>query len=292
MTMHRHPRGPENLRDPEDDDAFWTVVERGTNVWESLQYITKAVEGFDIDFPPVDADHPPQTNQTGSGDWVTREWEPGFYVQMNTWIKQGQDRTKSNTVDHEVEVDGDTFGYGARNVVFQCGFGRDNLDNFIYRPDASAMRNYVGVHTPGGQVNRGDRAKMAHVWVQDSAERYGQYHGWETAGQKDPKRILKLKAKYITAAYGYPPTYFDIEISPERTGGGIAAEEPYSYMEHFHVGDYITAEVKEGELHANLDGRVVRVTLEQQTAKKGVKTTVECVPRILSNLDEITESQE
>src|SRR5262245_28567903 len=224
--MPSYPR-PDNLNDAEDDDALWRVVERGTNVWESMTNVTEGVEGFDMEFVPVDSVHPPITNQTGSGNWVTLDWEPGFYVAMNTWESQGKDRTRDNDTNHQITVDGDTIPYGARNVIFQCGIGRDNLDNFVFRPDASAMRNYVGFHTPGGERNRGDKKKFAHGWVQESAEQYGQYHEWQSSGQKDNKRTLKSKVKAYLAGYGFPPSYFDIELSPERQSGAVQAEEPF-----------------------------------------------------------------
>ena len=286
-----YPR-PVDLEDIQDDEAIWFRAERGANVWDTLQNLTKAVEGFDISFTPCDADHPPQTNLTGDGDWIAKEWSPGFYCQMNCWVEEGNDRTKSNETDHEVVVDEVTYTNGAKNVVFQCGFGRDNLDNFIFRPDAAQMRNYAGVHYPGGQRNKGDRKRMAHAWLQESAARYGQYHEWATADQKLDKPVMMMMAKAYLTAYGFPPTYFDIELSPDRFGGGVSSEEPYRYRDHFNLGDYITAEVKEGELHANLDARIVKITLNQEGNKRTVKTSLECVPKILANLDEITESAE
>ena len=275
-------------------DALWRTVERGTNVWESLTNLSASAEGFDIDFVPVDADHPPQTNQThlGIANWFDLDWEPGFYVQMNTWVKQGNDRTRDNTEDHSTTVEGVEHGYGSRNVIFQCGIGRDNLDNFIFRPDASAMRNYVGVHKPGGEKNRGDKASMVHAWVQELAVRYGQYHEWKSSGQDDPKSVMKEIVNHWLAAYGFPPTFFDIELSPDRHAGGVEAEQPFRYGYDFWVGDYITAEVKEGQMHFNLDGRITKVIVSQEGDTKRAKTTLECVPRVLDNLDEITESSE
>ena len=284
---------PDDIQDWQTGDALWRTAERGTNVWESMTNLVQSAEGgFDMDFDPVDADKPPQTNLSASGDWESFDWEPGFYCQMNTWIKQGQDRTRTNEVDHEVTVDGVPQPYGARNVIFQYGFGRSNLDNFVFRPDASAMRNYAGVHYPGGRDQRGDRAKMAHVWVQESAARYGQYHEWQTSGQKDSKKIMKEKAKAITGAYGSRPSTTRSTLAPERAGGGIEGEEPYRFQDHFHVGDYATSEVKLGQFHQYIDGRIVKCNIAQQSEKHACVTTLELIPRVLTDIDEVTESQE
>lgn len=225
------------------DGAIWGKVERGTGVWDSMQNLITSVIGFDFDFQPVDLKHPPLPNV----------WTPGIHARVHADAALGEDRT--------------------REVVFHYGFGADNAEDFTYEPDGDTVRNYWAEVNPGGERNRSDADNIGEAHSETSWRNIGIYEGFESAGQNWPKSVLVARAKEWVNAYATPPDFFTVDPRPD-------ADNVPALMSDYDIGDTITAACRVGQLHVNLQGRVVEARVTQRSMSGGANVSLTCVPNV------------
>lgn len=261
---------PVDIEKPLNLDAVWRLVERGTNVQESLDTVLQAAElGFDIDWKPVDAAHPPTWSHPSyaAGAVQNRTWQPGYYAQVDVRTRQGVDRSS-----------------GAGAVLFHHNFGLDNLDGFKWGPDGDAVKNYSVYTYPGGERNSKDSARLARAHVEDSWLQYGILGAWDSTVERDTQSIIEAKAKATVGAYGYPPDFFEIVVKTDE-------QARYHYGDDFAVGDTIHAACRKGFMTPSLNGRIMRARLRQQTARRAARVELECVPAVLTSDSQITVTE-
>jgi hypothetical protein len=257
---------PEKITDPKPNDGAWDQSTRGQQIWETFQQLA-GVSGFpDFDLRPIDADHPPTLKDPDSILRIPNPdgYAPGYYAQLDTYAHIGGDKTD--------------------DVIFHFGFGYDNLEDMTYDPDGNAVINYAVEAYPGGEQGKKDTVHRALSHNENSWLKYGIYEKWVSANNKDPKPILQKKANAWVSAYCEPPQYFTIQIRPEK-GNLPGAEEPYRFIDHFGIGDEITAVAKKGFFIKEIQGRVMRVTLTKEKDKRGTQTSVDCVPDVGGSTD-------
>jgi hypothetical protein len=237
-------------------DGIWRVVQRGTNVWESIRNMsTSVVPAIELEYQPVDADHPP-THQTHPGaDVVTLEWEPGFYAQLNTWARQGVDRTRGNGE--------------FREAVFQYRHGVQNLSNFTWEPDGSVVRNYAVATYPGGERNSGDTMRRRRARNDESWQRFGIYGSWESTGQEDSVELLQARANAVVKAYAFPPDFFSMTVKPEAS---------LRFGVDYRVGDSVTASARRGDFDVTVNGRIIQADIVQPEGEHQARVDLVCVP--------------
>lgn len=231
-----------------DPDALYVKVTRGQNAWDAMSSLSEAAAGFDIDFAPVDADHP------GANPWAA-----GIFCEARTTPRQGLDRSQANTD-------------GNAPVVF--AFGRE-LSGLVYAPDAEQMKNYAVQVAPGGQADPLDAHSKAGAFDHSSWVDYGIWEDWQSSGETLAtgvrQTVLKNRALAVVTAYGTPPEFFTCTTDTDRPGG-------YQYPTDFAVGDVITAVGKRGFRSVVVHGRIVQVKLSQRDANGNAQIECLCVP--------------
>ena len=234
---------PDNIQSPEEGDGFWRKVERGENVWDSVQNLTQFLGGPEFRLQPVDRDHP------GGHDPVPT----GFYCELDTFEQPGE--------IPETPL-----------VVFEHGTGIDNAENITYEPDGDVVRNWFRQVNPSGEKNRQDASAGVTAQKKGSQEDFGLMQGWESSGQKDSLDVLREKAKSMVNAYGRPPDFFTVTPRVDQ-----ASQVP-QFVRDFVVGDFIRARADRGVRSINEIGRVMSVTIAAIDQAANAKVTVECVP--------------
>jgi hypothetical protein len=258
---------PTNIHKPEDGDGVWRTMKRGDNVWDGITNLMTAVEGFDVSFEPIDEQHQPPD--------LLDDWEEGYFAAVYTYENQGTDRT---AISPDVTV--------PERVVFNFGFGLDNLEDFSFAPDLTVVRNYMVYVKEGGQSSEEDTEAKALAQLPGSWVRYGIMQGWESSGSaEDTQAVLMGKAKATVSAFGYIPPAFTITPKNDVDVGKFFGED-------FFIGDQVSAQAKKGWLTTPmLHGRIVRVTLTQEDAARNCKTAIEVSPNNVDPTD-ITEVYE
>lgn len=253
---------PTKLASPVANDGVWAQETRGQNVMDSIDSLVSAVIGPEWELNPIDAAHP------GSGAYPAATTNP-YYAELNTYERQGADKTAT--------------------VIWHRGFGKNNLDEMTWEPNGDLVRNYQVVVWPGGEASRRDSKHKALSHDEASWLELGIYQGWEVSQTKDSQKLLQAKADTYVKTYTNPLDVFTIVPSRERTGT-FGGEEPYRYMDHFKIGDTITAIVRHGYMQKTLTGRVMSVTLSVDGSGGTVSTSLDCVPSLgptFSNVDEL-----
>lgn len=216
--------------------------ERGSEVWQSMQEITGQASGPDMEFEPL--------------DWDANYNSLQGYAKLNTWLKQGTDKTDT--------------------VIFHYGFGKGNLENFIHRPGGDSVVTHAHILSEDGKA-RGTATAV------DPSARFGVYVEWTALQAKANEDTLREYGRSRVLAYGEPPDYF--EITPKLTESD--GSEGAKYLVDFGVGDVIHVAARKGYGAQSFDGRVTQVTLSQGSIMRSVKTALDCVPRILQDADVI-----
>lgn len=248
-TTHQ---GPRPVTDPPGPgDGFWRTIQRGSNVWESVQNLSQVVTGPDFRFRPVDDDH------YGKNE----EIPPGFCCELDTADRIGSDKFDS--------------------VIFEFGAGLDNCESMVHEPDGDAVRNWFITVIPGGEKKRGDTNAKGLVQNNASQVKNGLMQGWESSGQKgDKKTILVKKSQAWLDAYHVPPDYFRITPRVDK------AQNVPQYGSDYIVGDTIRARADRGYRNIDVIGRIVQATIGAVDQSGNVKVELEVVPSILADFDE------
>lgn len=226
-----------------DDDSIWRRVERGANVWESVQNLSQIVGAPDFHFRPVHPDFP----------GINGSPPAGFYAELDCYDRRGEDQSSS--------------------IIFEHGFGKKNAENVIWEPDGTSVRNFWVQVYPGGDRSSTDDQRRARVLNGDSINAYGMMMGWESSGQKDAYKSLVQKAKAWVRAYAFPPDYFTVVPGPDKAGTP-------KYRDDYNVGDTILARGKKGYVQKEIEGRIIQATLSQVNANSQTKVDLSCVPTV------------
>lgn len=237
-------QGPKPTTDPPDPgDGIWGRAQRGANVWDTITNFLQVEGAPDMNFEPIDAEHPPTV-----GPYI-----PGFMCQLHTDDKFERDKTK--------------------DVFFQFNYGSNNAEEFIHEPDGDSLRNYWVEVNPGGEKHRGDEKNKGLAQNEASFQEYGIYMGWESAKAKYTKAGLEARARRWVNAYSEPPDFFTVDPAPDKPGVP-------QFMEAYTVGDRIRAGGRKGFFVQELTGRVVQATLKQRDQSGGANVSLDCVPDI------------
>ena len=236
---------PADLNNPQSGDGLWRFVQRGQNVWESVQNLRTALPGPEFAFQPIDAQHP------RGHDPIKR----GFVAELDTAERIGTTEASPR-------------------AYFEHGSGSDNAETVIYEPDGDMVRNWFRQVRPSGEKDRGDASGGQTATAQGSQSDYGLMQGWESSQQQDSKAMLREKARVWVAAYGRPPDFFQVVPRPDRQ------PNVPRYLRDFKVGDMVRVVADRGERQANLLGRVMQVQLAAIDQSGNAKVTLTCIPDI------------
>lgn len=255
-TVHQIHKKPTIGLEPDIGQGAFRKVARGDNVWDSMTNMSQIegppahtggvpVTGPDFELQPVDEEDQPttidrKTKKTEEEGVKARAWQPYFHAQINVSDRQGTNKEK--------------------DVIWHCGWGRNNLTDFEYAPNGDEIQNYCVCVNPGGPKSSSDFTSRAGSHNPVSWKEYGILGSWITAGQVDALSVLQAAADAKVAAYAWPLQ--NIVILPKRQGE-IGANVLYTYMDDYKVGDVISASVKKGALQMKGAGRVMQVTLKQ-----------------------------
>ena len=170
------PARPVNINTPLTNEGVYTILTRGTNIFDAIQDISSSVIGPEWRLRPIDT-------------------KAGFYARLDTAIQFGSDKTAT--------------------VVFHRGFGKNNVNDYEWSPDGDKVVNYNVVVWPGGEAGRKDVSHKALAAYATSWAKYGIYEAWEASRNKDPLPVLQKQADTRVRYYHNPPDFFTIEPSME-----------------------------------------------------------------------------
>ena len=218
-----------------DADGFPDVIEvaRGDRVLDKMKDLSNQVTGPDFEFEPV------------SG-------QPGAYCRLNTYYKQGTDKTGS--------------------VGFHYGTGRDNLDNI----EISYGEEFVThVHT----LDRGAKYRYTEANV-TSSEESGIYVWWDATDYDVAKltpamreAVLRAAAKGILEVYGRPLESYTLTCKIETN------ISPW-YMRDYAIGDIITIGGVKNYFKFQDTVRINDISLEQIDDAGNIRATIQVSPTV------------
>lgn len=221
----------------------------GQSIFDGVQELSEPLDGPDWDILPINEAYDPFTETPG----------PGYYAMLRARERIGQDKSL--------------------DVIFHYGWGRTNLDNFIYEPDGDTIRNRAVVANSRGKY------KVAK-YIPGYAK-HGIMEEWEDSNV--PRLdYAAFKAKRIVSAYGEPLQTFTIEPTWDQGLMGSAASTPFRYPSGYSVGDTIRAIAKLDRMVVDSVGRVIKVTLTQLNAAENVQSQVECIPESVDIEEDVT----
>lgn len=208
-------------------------VSRGDRVLEKMKDLSNQLTGPDFEFEPV------------SG-------QPGAYARLNTYYKQGVDRTGS--------------------VGFYYGTLTDNLENV----EVSYGEEFVThVHT----LDRGSKYRYTEANV-TASEEHGIYVWWDATDFDVAKltpamreKVLRAHAKGILEVYGRPLESYTLHCKVETN------TSPW-YMRDYAIGDIIKIGGVKGHFRFEDEVRIVDISLDQVDDAGNVRPTLMVVPTI------------
>lgn len=221
---------------------------RGELIWDIWMDMVEAFDGPDFEFRPIDANHD-----------LNAIYTPGDMVELRACQKVMPPDTsllQSDLTD---------------SVQFHFNFGRTNLGNFIYEPDANNLINRFTAENSNQTIIRVAR-------YGDSIQQDGIVETWEQASQGVDADGLGEWAKGYVTAYGEVPKTFTIEPTWDMGLMGSAASTPWRYPTGFQVGDRIRGVTRQGNLELDLTGRITKVTLSQLNEAENVASQIEIIP--------------
>ena len=230
---------------------------RGDNVWDRMTEIRESRYGPDIEFEP-------RTDLGIAGTHDDLSTWP-FYGRMNTYAKQGSDRTQTVTFRHD-------------------GSALDNLEDWEWAPSGDVVRNQVSLIEQGTDETPGFRV-FGHdlkAW-----EDVGIYAAWENplGGNSGGATAAALQdfANDFVHAQSRPPQFLTLHPKLESaTSPGTPR-----YLNPYGVGDRVSVVLVKGHLAVTAVVRITKVTLKQADAANNVKTELEVVPRV-TNIGNVT----
>ncbi len=208
-------------------------VTRGDRVLDKMKDLSNQITGPDFEFEPV------------SG-------QPGAYCRLNTYYKQGTDKTDS--------------------VAFHYGTGKDNLDNI----EISYGEEFVThVHT----LDRGAKYRYTEANV-TSSEESGIYVWWDATDYDVAKltpamreSVLRAAAKGVLDVYGRPLESYTLHCKIETNSS------PW-YMRNYAIGDIITIAGVKNYFKFQDEVRINDISLEQIDDAGNIKATILVSPTI------------
>jgi len=207
--------------------GLYVQVSRGQTMWDAVNQMTQAASGFDVDWAPIDADHP------GAG------WVAGDMVEARTVPVQGTDRRTTNILGNKPV----TFVHG-----IEC--------SIVSEPDAEHTVNYAVKVIPGGQSGSTDTGSKAGAYNRASWVAIGIWEQWESVGDNlDPavrQAVLKDRALAQVQAYGTPPAYVTVTLAPTN---------PLRFPADVNVGDLVGVYARRGFRTFAADVRITQVTI-------------------------------
>lgn len=217
-------------------------ITRGDEVWATIGDLAESLDNpFDVELVP-------------------QEIGQGNYALVNTYIKQGTD--KSTT------------------LKFHYNWGKSNLDKFSSRPSGSVVVTHDHVLSQDLE-HRGTAA------AEGPSARFGPYVKWDALSRNvdpsepDPDAILAGFGKGTVMAYGEPPKFFTFSTRLDTGDSNVP-----TYGRDFLVGDLGHVVAKKGYGFFNEQARIRKVTIKQANYSKNmVYAEIEAVPTILISSD-------
>jgi hypothetical protein len=158
------------------------------------------------------------------------------------------------------------------SVIFQAGFGTDNVTDFDYAPQGGAVRN-VAVAQAAHTAKDGETETTTTKISRNLASRikYGNYVSWDPAGETELETTLKGKTQATLLAYSEPPQNFSFSPRSDES-------QRFFYGEHFMEGDVISCAAHFGGLRIWLPGFISEVRLRQVSSTGQTKAEVDAIP--------------
>lgn len=225
-------------------------VSRGDETFGTIDELGKAFLGPDFEFEPLDYTDPGYV---------------GAYAKMNTYEKQGADKTD--------------------DIRLQFNWGKCNLDGYTERPSGTAVVTHAHRLSPNAK-HRGTAAAAA------PSARFGVYVDWdvvnaEPQGADDDAKnaVLAGFGKITVQDYGEPPAFIDVTLKVAVDG------QPFlRYGADYGVGDEVNVSAHRGFYRRSFDARITKVTLRQTNAQRSTLPSIELVPSILGP-DDVASSE-
>lgn len=214
------------------------TFERSMNVWDAMKEVADHDPGPDFQLRPSTA-------------------ELGAYCFLDCFNKQGTDRSAT--------------------VIFQGGWGLDNLDDMTYTPGGKLITHAHVLSSDG----------LMRVTTTDIASSHdrGVYVEWEATDYPvtdlDDIDVLAERGAVWIDAYGVPPDYHT--ITPRLNSG-------YVYGTSYGIGDYVSSSIRRGYLNKDMTGRVTAVTLKQEAQSGMVREAITIVPDTSGTADGVEET--
>lgn len=228
--------------------GLYVGVARGDCIYDDVQDMTDAADGFEIDFVPFDADHASPSGAT---------WAAGDMCEIVTKPTMGTDRSQGN-------ADGNA------PVVFVHGRGGFHC---VVAPDANQLRNYSVQTEPGGPTDPDDVAGIALVHDFDSEDDVGLWEDFSSADNTVGIAVLTNRAKAIVTAYAQVPKYTTATCDNDSPCG-------YQFMEDFFVGDIVTVFARKGYCQVLVNMRITQAQINQIDSNGNVSLALTIVPAL------------
>lgn len=239
------------------DSDIKLKVTRGDEVWGTIKKLSESLDNpFEVELDPQEIDE-------------------GSYSHLNTWVKQGVDRT------------GEDPDYDA--LLFHFGWGLDNLSAFDANPSGSAVITHDHVLSQ-------DLAHRGTAAAEGPSARFGPWVNWDALDRNvdpteaDPDAVLAGFGKGTVLVYGEPPKFssFTTRLQSPDPASPIMPR----YGVEFLVGDLCKVVAKRGKGYYNEKARIRKVTLNQTNSSVGtIQADVEAVPTILTP-DDVTSTED
>lgn len=244
-----------------DDGGLYVKATRGQQVYDAVQQMLDAASGFEVDWAPVDAEHP--------GD---ADWEAGAMVECRTVLTLGKDKRPGNDDD---------------NKPVTLAFGLHLADVGV-EGDAESMVNYAVEVVGGGQDSPDDTNAKAGAYNSASWHQYGIWESWTASGDNLAdavrKAVLKNRALRTVMAYGSPPEFVTVILDADFPG--------LRYPEDIDVGDFVRISAHRGYRSRTLDARIVQVRLSQEKGQDNAQVELLLVPFNESDADILFEEED
>jgi hypothetical protein len=221
------------------DAPRFLKVQKGDEVWQRWTEIANDPFGPDFRLRPDDS-------------------TPGIYALLDTFDKR--ETSEGGTRDKRY------------SVIFQAGFGTDNVTDFDYAPQGGSTWNVAvaqRAHTSKDGETETTTTKISRNLA--SRIKYGNYVKWDPGGDTEGETTLKGKTQAILLAYSEPPQNFSFSPRSDES-------QRFFYGTHFMEGDVISCAAHFGGLRIWLPGFISEVRLRQVSSTGQTKAEVDAIP--------------